>query len=169
MEFFFVLILVLGGQMTLTSLPSGFWLSLADGEHWEEVVGQREKGWGPPFLPCLFLIWLYPSTVIVLQVWSLNQQHRLEAFYKCKILRPTTDLRNHKLWGWGLAICGLTGLSGDSDACENLRASGLGSKDAPWISCGAFDPLSLLLLEVTFCTSQMGGSLALSIHSTWFS
>lgn len=102
--------------MTLTPLPCGFLLSLADGEHREEVVGQREKGWGLPFLPCLFLIWLYSSTIIVLQVWSLNQQHPLGAFCKHKILSPTTDLLNHKLCGWDLAICGLTGLLGDSDA-----------------------------------------------------
>lgn len=103
----FLLIWVLGGHMTLTPLPSGFLLSLADGEHWEEVVGQREKGWGSLFLPCLFLIWLYSSTIIVLQVWSLNQQHPLGAFCKHKILIPTTDLLNHKLCGWDVAICGL--------------------------------------------------------------
>ena len=49
-----------------------------------------------------------------------------------QILSPTPDLLNQKLWGWGSAICVLTGPPGDSDACSNLRNIGLEDLPEDW-------------------------------------
>lgn len=66
---------------------------------------------------------LHSFSSVLLKVWSPDQLYHshLENCEKCRFSRPTADLLNQKLLGWGSRIPVLTTPTDDADACSCLK------------------------------------------------
>lgn len=61
----------------------------------------------------------------VVPYFSLAAPAAPENVLEMEFSSPSLDLLNQKLWGWNLAPCVLTSLSGDFNTCYSLRTTAL--------------------------------------------